>query len=66
MEGDLLTLIEPADVHLPAMGEDNSTSLQLCLSLMCDHRPLCVDSLPDPLVCWVRHTQTCPGGARAR
>lgn len=33
-----MTLIEPADVYLPAMGEDSSTSLELCL--MCYHRPL--------------------------
>lgn len=33
-----MILIEPADVHLPAVGEDSSTSL--VLRLMCDHRPL--------------------------
>lgn len=65
-ESDLLTWIGPADVHLPVVREDNSRSLELCLSLTCDHRPLCLCSLPDSLVCWVQHTQTCPGAAHAQ
>lgn len=60
-----MTLIGPADVHLPAVGEDNSTSLELCLSLTCDHISLCLDCLPDPPMCRIWHTWTCPGGAHA-